>query len=361
VVDVHEEPLGSAVFAMDNYGSRSTGRFRSTLFTTASDPSGYGDLLRIGGAASEGTRSLFGSYVIPLGTGGLKFRVIGSALEYEIQHGSATALDLEGQASSAGVGLGYPIVRDRYLTLVGYVQGDGRFMRDSALGAYISHRYTRSVTAGSQYFWVRPGFWSINGDLNGTAGRLMPGDPDKAPGVGVVTSLREGNYAIGHASLTFDRAFGNRWSIQVAANGQVASQDLDSSEKIYAGGPGGVRAYPIEEGASDSGIIVRSELRWLALKRETYGVSLVGFYDWAHVKRNIDTYPGWNNVNPAMPNNYSLKGWGGGVRYNWSQFRLEALFAQKLGDNPGRSTAGQDADGSDHRSRVWLLATLFFQ
>ena len=64
-------------------------------------------------------------------------------------------------------------------------------------------------------------------------------------------------------------------------------------------------------------------------------------YDWAHIKRNIDTYAGWNNINPAMPNNYSLQGFGGGVRYNWSQFKLEALLARKIGDNPGRSTTGR--------------------
>ena len=102
--------------------------------------------------------------------------------------------------------------------------------------------------------------------------------------------------------------------------------------------------------------------KWYALRRNTYGITLVGFYDWAHVKRNIETYPGWNNTNPATPNNYSLKGYGAGVRYNWSQLKFEALFARKIGDNPARNAfTGADADDSNHRNRVWLLATLYFQ
>ncbi len=359
LVDIREDPLGSAVFAADNYGSRSTGWGRGTLYATASDPSGYGDLLRVGASGSEGTRSLNASYLYPLGTSGLKLRATGSALEYDVVHGTATALDLNGNASALGLGLSYPIVRDRAITLVGYTQADGRFMRDSALGSYISHRYTESATAGSQMYWTRPGLWALSGDFSGTAGRLLPGDPDqKNP----VTAYREGNYQIGRASLTYDRGLGRDWSIQLAANGQWASQDLDSSEKLYAGGPSGVRAYPIEEGSSDAGVIARAELQWYALKRETYGITLVGFYDWAHVKRNIETYPGWNNTNPATPNNYSLRGYGAGVRYNWSQLKVEALFARKIGDNPARNAfTGADADDSNHRNRVWLLATLFFQ
>lgn len=360
VVDVKEEPVGSAVLAMDNYGSRSTGWGRGTLFATASDPSGYGDLLRLGASGSEGTRSLFASYLLPLGYSGLKLRATGSALEYKIVHGSATALDLEGAASSAGLGLSYPFLRDRFLTLTGFVQADGRFMRDSALGSYISHRYTESVTTGTQLYWAKPGLWSIAGDLGATGGRLLPGTPDRAPGSNVGTSTRDGQYAIGRASLTVDRAIGTNWSIQVAANGQVASQNLDSSEKLYAGGPSGVRAYPIEEGASDTGVIAHAELQWYVLRRETYGMSLLGFYDWAHVRRNIETYPGWNNINPAMPNSYALQGWGAGIRYNWNKFRLEALFARKIGENPGRSTTGEDADDTNHRNRVWFLATLNF-
>lgn len=360
VVDAREEDVGSALLAVDNYGSRSTGWGRGTLFATASDPSGYGDLLRLGASGSEGTRSLFASYLLPLGYSVLKLRATGSALQYKIVHGSATALDLEGAASSAGLGLSYPIVRDRNFTLVGFVQADGRFMRDSALGSYISHRYTKSVTAGSQLYWTNPGVWSVTGDVGGTGGRLLPGDPDRAPGTAVGTATREGNYAIGRASLTIDRAIGRNWAIQVAANGQIASQDLDSSEKFYAGGPSGVRAYPIEEAASDSGVIAHAELQWYVLRRETYGITLLGFYDWAHVRRNVETYAGWNNINPAMPNSYSLQGWGTGIRYNWSKFRLEALFARKIGDNPGRSTTGEDADGTSRRNRVWLLATLNF-
>ena len=56
-----------------------------------------------------------------------------------------------------------------------------------------------------------------------------------------------------------------------------------------------------------------------------------------------------------MPNNYNLSGVGFGL--NWSlpkglTANLDA--ATKIGSNRGASATGNDADGRDNSSRVWL-------
>ena len=50
-------------------------------------------------------------------------------------------------------------------------------------------------------------------------------------------------------------------SLYAAFNGQVASKNLDNSEKMGLGGPAGVRAYPTGEAYGDQGYILNLEAR----------------------------------------------------------------------------------------------------
>lgn len=87
--------------------------------------------------------------------------------------------------------------------------------------------------------------------------------------------------------------------------------------------------------------------------------SLAGSYDWAHVRRNKEPYLGWNNINPLMPNEYDLKGYGIAARYQWrANVKVEAMYARKVGDHPGASASGLDADGSADKGRYWLNLTV---
>ena len=48
-----------------------------------------------------------------------------------------------------------------------------------------------------------------------------------------------------------------------ATAGQLADKNLDTAEKFYLGGPGGVRAYPQGEATGDQGYRLSGELRLL--------------------------------------------------------------------------------------------------
>jgi hypothetical protein len=76
---------------------------------------------------------------------------------------------------------------------------------------------------------------------------------------------------------------------------------------------------------------------------------------------NKSTSSGWNQSNPALKNSYSLKGWGVGVRDQIARIvQSELVDARKIGDNPGASVTGRDADGLENTNRVWFIASVAF-
>ncbi len=136
-------------------------------------------------------------------------------------------------------------------------------------------------------------------------------------------------------------------SLYLAARGQLASQNLDISEKMQLGGAYGVRAYPEGEGFGDQGYIVTAEAR-LMLARDLPGdLSLVGFIDHGGVTFNRNRFS-------AAPNSTRLSGAGGGI--TWAQggnFQLKAYYAHRLGS--ARVMSGPDASG-----QFWVQATKLF-
>ncbi len=64
------------------------------------------------------------------------------------------------------------------------------------------------------------------------------------------------NYRVGH-----DQGIGSHVSFFNQFTGQMASKNLDSSQKLLLGGPLAVRAYGIGDGSVDKGTIFTTELR----------------------------------------------------------------------------------------------------
>ena len=146
-------------------------------------------------------------------------------------------------------------------------------------------------------------------------------------------------------------------SLYTALSGQWAQKNLDSSEKFYLGGSTGVRAYPSSEGGGSKGQLLNIELRWQLPE----GLNLVGFYDHGQVTQNVN-----NNYSGAPElNRFSLK--GAGLSLGWrhaSGLNLQATYARRIGQNPNAITndvnRGADQDGTLHRDRFWLTASVAF-
>jgi hemolysin activation/secretion protein len=73
----------------------------------------------------------------------------------------------------------------------------------------------------------------------------------------------------------------------------LASKNLDSSQQFYLGGPTGVRAYPVGQGAGSQGAIMQLELHQQVVSESPIGsITAYGFYDLGGVQLFKNT---WNN------------------------------------------------------------------
>ena len=139
-------------------------------------------------------------------------------------------------------------------------------------------------------------------------------------------------------------------SVYGSLNGQFASKNLDSSEKMDLGGMNGVRAYPQGEARADKGYLLTLEAR-LLLPRFSSNMPgqmhLVGFVDHGNVTINQQPWaPGVNNRTLNA----------GGVGLTWSEpgnFLVRTYYARKLGNETALSAP-------DKSGRLWLQAVKYF-
>ena len=129
------------------------------------------------------------------------------------------------------------------------------------------------------------------------------------------------------------------WSVYGSAYTQMASQNLDSSERLSLGGMQGVRAYPQGEATGDEGYIASGEVRYtLPLQ----AVQFAGFVDFGQI---------WLNRHPLpdTENRRILRGTG--LSLLWSPQPttvVRVTVATRLGDERIVS------EPSNARTRWWL-------
>jgi hemolysin activation/secretion protein len=138
-------------------------------------------------------------------------------------------------------------------------------------------------------------------------------------------------------------------SLFAEASGQMASKNLDSSEKMSLGGIDGVRAYPQGEGYGDEGYMVKVEARQLLPKPQSLPgtVNLIGFVEGGSVTINKKPWA-------AGVNQRSLGAYGLGLTYGQpGNFAIRMYYARKLGD--AVATSAPDRSG-----RFWIQAVKYF-
>lgn len=361
-VQITEGPVVQGGLSVDTHGVRTTGEVRSGASLDINDPSGRGDALKLRFVTSIGMKNLRSSYVIPLGVSGLKATISGSVLTYK-QGKELSVLDFHGATKGASLGLSYPILLTRRRSVFGTVQFETREIKDIASGGKISHKRATSISAGLQESVLLEA-WSA---ISSFGANLMTGELDKSRVAAdlqqdMATQRAQGHYAVLRLNAAYVQNLTPRFSLYTNLFGQIANKNLDSSEKLYLGGPHGVRAYSVEEAGGDDGGLLSIEGRWQPWTASgDTDVALIGFFDAGRIRRNHFLWNGWNIGNPGMQNTHTLKGMGLGVSLVTQQRgKVELLYARRIGSNPGRTAAGLDANGRSDRNRMWLTASLFF-
>jgi hemolysin activation/secretion protein len=360
-LDVHEGPLFAGDIGLDNYGSRETGLDRVVGDLRLNDPSGIGDQGELNLAKATGTTSTTASYGAPIGVSGLRTRVLASFMDYHLLD-KFSVLDAKGDSAWYSAGLNYPQWRTQQVNYSWTGTVDFKQLHDSSAGVQITSRRSVAVSGGGQgNYQFADNTQYVDYALTITVGNLDRGGNAADLAVDQLTRRTQGDYEILRGNGSWLQQVTPLFSLSAVAQGQFSSRNLDSSEKLYLGGPRGVRAYPIEEAGSDSGEILSLEARFAALHTPDEDWTVFGLFDAAHADLNRHVWTDWNAGNPGLRDQYVIKGYGIGVRARIGRrVQLELVDARKLGRNPGASTTGQDADGRALNNRVWFMGSVNF-
>ena len=331
----------------DNQGSRYTGKHRVGATVNVNELAGLGDVAsaRVFTSA-DGLKYGRLSWQAQAGLATLGAAV--TRMDYRLGREFAS-LDAHGSARIGSVFGSYPLLRSRSANLRAQLGYDAKTFQDRADS-------TGSVTDKQAAIWVL----GLQGDARAASGAsgamslaVTRGEIEiQSPAALLDDQLAANTNGTFHklaVSASALQPLTGATSLYAMASLQLASHNLDISEKIGIGGVGGVRAYPGGEAYGDQGHVLNLELRHTlpAMTALPGRWQLSAFAD--HGSVTLNRHP-WS----AGPAHRRLSGAGLGL--HWSGPRalvVQAHYAHKLGSE--KASSAPDADG-----RFWLQAVKYF-
>ena len=350
LVDLNQGPRVNGSIDADNAGNRYTGANRIGATVYLNEPAGMGDVASLRVLTSgSGLNYVRGAYQLQFGKA--KVGVAYSALRYALGQ-EFESLGAHGTEEIASVFGSYPLVRSRNEnTYVGLAFDAKTFQDKVDATASVSDKKAQ-VAMASLYGDQRDNFGGGGVTAYGltwSSGNIDLQTP-AMQSVDALTAHSNGHFDKLAFNLSRLQRVTDTVSLYGAINGQHASKNLDSSEKMELGGMYAVRAYPEGEAYADSGYVVNLEARMQmpGFTQQMPGqLELIGFIDAGAVLLNKTP---WSNGD----NHRSLR--GAGLGFNWSQsnnFMVRAYYAFKVGDEV--ATSAPDASG-----RFWIQAVKYF-
>lgn len=351
IVDVAPGRRITGLVEVDNAGNPYTGEVRAGALVNFNNPLGLGDVLSLR-ALSSGHGLNYGRLAYQLPVGPATVGVSYSRLEYELGKQFAD-LGANGTAEVASVYGSLPLIRSRrsnlYLGLAyedktledrfDLIPGAGRRAGIGAGIVSLHGNHVDSLGGG--------GMTSFYASL--TAGSLDIETPASLA-ADAASARTNGSYNKVWFNVARVQRVTDAVSVRASLTGQLASKNLDPSEKFVLGGMDAVRAYPQGEAFGDEGLLLSLEarLRLAGFSDRMPGqLYLLGFVDAGRVTINKDPwYIGDNHRN--------LNGVGTGLAWeDPGNFAVRLYYARKLGSEPALSAP-------DKSGRVWIQAIKYF-
>ena len=334
----------------DNAGNRYTGANRIGATVNLNEPLGLGDVASLRALTSgPGLTYLRGSYQLQMGKA--RVGVAYSALRYALGE-EFESLQAHGTAEVASVFGSYPLIRSRRGNLNFGLNFDAKTYQDKVDSIpSVSDKTAQVLTASlSGDTFDRVG----GGGSNMFALALSAGDIDLKTAtvrtIDAATANTNGHFNKLAYSAARLQNVTDSFTLFASINGQVASKNLDVSEKMELGGMAGVRAYPEGEAYADEGYLVNLEAR-LTLPKIAPSMpgqwQLIGFVDAGTVTTTKSPWAVGSNTRTLS---------GAGIGLNWSEannFMVRAYYAVKLGNEA--ATSAPDASG-----RFWIQGVKYF-
>lgn len=322
-IKAKEAPLLTGYISSDNHGLYSTGYYRFDGGVNINDPFGLGDQLSLRAQTTETGNSVAGwaNYNLPINGYGTRLGINFSELHYTLGR-SFSVLNADGLARTLGTSLTHPLYLSRDARLTGILHYEHRWMQDNiGVAGYVNPRNARQLDVGNfafsghLYDKLLPAGGLTQTYLSASVGNVHFTDQAAALNDSATGLNSKGTYHKFYWQLNRTQ---NLWSddkwgeIGLYANfaGQVASKNIDSSERISLGGPNAIRAYPVGEGSADEGWYFNGEARY---GLPSFGgvipgqLQLIGFIDTGFARMNA--------IALGANNSRHLTGYGFGI--NW--------------------------------------------
>ena len=349
----YEKRFVSSV-SYDNYGSRSTGVHRGLATFVMNNPLSRGDQLSLTALKSEGVNFGMVNYEMPIGFDGLRMGLKYSELNYEVILDDFDSTEPVGRSTAYAVNTRYPVyLSQNAKTYLKAEYENKSFFNETTIATTSDYDTDTMDLAVESNFVDTLLFYGAITELSATytKGEVnLSGSPNEASDkIGANT---QGDFNKIRFNLNRTQYLNSDYALRLKYAYQWADQNLDSSEKLYLGGPNGVRAYPVNEGAGAQGFLANLELT------RNFENNLQGkmFYDMGSIKQYIDN----SSVN-TDPNSLTLKGFGVGIDWTGPKNSVVSLnLARRMGKNPNPTVTGKDQDGSNKDNFVWLRGAVLF-
>lgn len=346
IVDIAPGRAVTGSIDADNAGNPYTGEYRLGAVLNLNNPMGRGDLasLRL---LTSGQGLQYGriAYQMPFGRAALGASY--SHLRYELGK-QFEVLGAHGSAQVASVFGTLNLMRSRDSNLYAGLAYERRTFKDEIdLFSSVTDKQA-NVGIASLYGDHHDDFGG--GGVNSFFLALSAGSLDiqtpAALAIDQASARTNGSYRKLWFNFARDQRVTELLSVRAGVSGQLASKNLDQSEKMVLGGMDGVRAYPQGEAFGDQGYLASLEASLLLerLSQHVPGqVHLLGFVDGGHV--TIDKNPWYIGDNTRDLGSV-------GLGMSWSDpgnFLVRTYYARKLGGEAALSAP-------DRSGRFWIQA-----
>jgi len=331
----------SGYAALDDAGNRYTGQIRGSGAININEPFHRGDVLSVM-AMTAGQDLVYGrlGYQTLLDNG--QGTTVGGALSSLYYHLGDKVADLHahGTAQVETLSATQPLIRSTGGNLFMGVAFDSKQLRDEIDASDIhTDRDTNAATltvAGDR----RDASGISNMNFGVSVADLSFMNP-AAASADAATAKTRGVYAKITMSVARLQSLTSADSLYVAANGQLASKNLDSSEQMFLGGPNSVRAYDVGTIGGAQGGLISVELRHHLSFSAGGAWQAIAFVDSGIVQIYKDPIgPGENQA--ALD--------GAGIGLNWigpQGWTGSVAVAAPIGGSPA-------VVGDPSSTRVWL-------
>ncbi|WP_424624688.1 ShlB/FhaC/HecB family hemolysin secretion/activation protein [Achromobacter marplatensis] len=344
-VDAEPGPLTAGSLDVDNFGGYYTGEFRMAGTLDVNSPLRLGDQLNLRLLTSDKKQRYYrAAYQVPVGPHLTRLGVSASNMRYRLGR-DFDLLDAHGKASIVSLFVQQPLLRSRHQTLQAQLQYDDKSMRDAMdLFEVVNRKHVGLWTAslnGSRDDGLMGGGRTAM-YLSYGIGSLQLRDPNSRQGDRLYTRSA-GRFGKANITLLRLQNLPGPFMLSAQLNAQLASKNLDSSEKFSLGGPFGVRAFPNGAASGDEGWQGNLDLRYLPMP----GLQLGVFLDKGAVRLNKRPWTSGRN-------SQQLSAMGVSLIQSGRQHQITLTAAWPLEQN------NYQQEGPKREPRLWFQATRLF-